>query len=1636
MGISKKSSRTVLIAFVIGLVFVLAFGTASASAKPAKPEPTKQEREEQRQYATKWVTQDKQQGQTYEQWASTQTPVPTVVASDRIVAPSYQSQTIPPSTHPKVLVLVNSNIYASVSAKVTQYISDLQADNYTTELVTGTFATPVDLRNYLITKYGQGDIGTVLVGDFPVAWYRIHQSWDGGSTWEDEEFPCDLFLMDLDGTWTDANSDGKYDTHTGNVGLDMWVGRIKGSGMTLGSPTEVGLINNYFTKNHAYRTGSRTLPNTSLMYIDDDWADAGDYYADGMRLAYPTTTTLVTDKETTRAANYISNVNTGNQWVHLFAHSNPGVNAFYYANRSNMDYVYSDDVRTSDFHSFFYNLFCCSGTKFTSNNCIGNWYVMSPTYGLGAVGSAKTGSMLDLDFFYNHIRDGCSLGGSFTSWYNTDYYGQGIEGEMWPEWSYGMNILGDPMLKSINKAAPSITSISPSTVHTIDGSTEITLNGTGFCEDPTVQLVGSQTFNPTSVTFIGSNQVKATFDFSSIPIGNYNVVLTNKDYQSGTYSSLTVQEYPAPYTTSVSPVSAVRGTTVTGLIVNGQNFRGPGSNLQVWLKNGSNTINATNVTYVSGTRLTCNIVIPAGSTVGIWEVWVKHVDDGKSDTGASFSITYPAPTVSGITPNHGCNNGTVTASVTGNYFRDGFIDVRLQGSSNIVGQNIRNVTQTSFICDFNLSGFATGTYDLQVTHTDDGQSGSKTGAFTVENPVPAISSLSDTYKYSGDGSFTLEVDGSNFVSSSKVRWNDSNRTTTYFSSTKLTAIITSNDLLAVGTHTIKVYSQTPGGGISNSVNFVVSYRPPSVNTVSPDNIRREQTVTLTVNGSNFRGPVSNLKVSIGSWGGTPTSWSSGTLVCNTNIPSNAPAGLYDVTVEHLDDHQIGTLGNGFTVRLQQYTITASSGGHGTVVPITPTVEYGDNTVINVNPDDHYHVATIRDNNVLEDNTETYNINNVIANHNVVVTFAIDQNTVTAEVDGGHGSVSPLAQNVDYEGTITVHITPNDYYSIASITDNNNPVPIASTITLNNVIETHRIVARFVINQYTITAEAMSVDGTVTPLTQTVDAFSNVTINISVTTAHYHVASITDNGNSKPTSSSYTVNNVTANHDVKVTFAIDKYRVNAGVNGGHGTVSPETQNVDYGTNATINMTPANGYKINTISDNGVSKNVASTYTITSVVETHDVVVSFGEIPTPNPPEPEKEYIWYLAEGSTDWGFNTYINILNPNSEAVTAKITYMTDKGPTRRGDLPLPANSQTTINPINDIGKADFSTRVECLEGKTIAVDRTMIWKGTGATSPEASASIGVTSPATTWYLPEGSSKWGFECWLLIQNPNDSNANCHITFMTEKDGPKGVDVTIPPNTRRTYNMADFIGQEDASIEVSSDVPVIPERAMYRNNRREGEGSIGTTTPETSYYLAEGSTRWGFQTWVLVQNPNDQENQVTLTYMTPQGAVPQATFVMAPNSRRTINVNTALPDKDLSIQVNGSLPVVAERSMYWNNGTGEAMHDSIGLDKPHTKFYFADGQTSNSWETWTLVQNPNKVDVKIEIKYLLAGGGVKTLTDTIKAGSRKTYSMADTLDSRAGITVESLTSGKNIMVERAMYWNNRGAGTDTIGGYSD
>ncbi len=93
---------------------------------------------------------------------------------------------------------------------------------------------------------------------------------------------------------------------------------------------------------------------------------------------------------------------------------------------------------------------------------------------------------------------------------------------------------------------------------------------------------------------------------------------------------------------------------------------------------------------------------------------------------------------------------------------------------------------------------------------------------TPANPVPEIAGTNPTSATAGGAGFTLTVTGSNFISSSVVRWNGLDRGTTFGSATQLQAAITAADIATTGTASITVYNPPPGGGTSSAVTFPVN----------------------------------------------------------------------------------------------------------------------------------------------------------------------------------------------------------------------------------------------------------------------------------------------------------------------------------------------------------------------------------------------------------------------------------------------------------------------------------------------------------------------------------------------------------------------------------------------------------------------------------------------------------------------------------------------------------------------------------------------------------------------------------------------------------------------------------------------
>ena len=91
----------------------------------------------------------------------------------------------------------------------------------------------------------------------------------------------------------------------------------------------------------------------------------------------------------------------------------------------------------------------------------------------------------------------------------------------------------------------------------------------------------------------------------------------------------------------------------------------------------------------------------------------------------------------------------------------------------------------------------------------------------VNSSIPSVSTLSPKAAPLGGSAFTLSVGGSNFVSGSVVRWNNSDRPTTFVNSTLLTAQIPASDLATSGIAGITVLNNFPGGSSSTGIGFTV-----------------------------------------------------------------------------------------------------------------------------------------------------------------------------------------------------------------------------------------------------------------------------------------------------------------------------------------------------------------------------------------------------------------------------------------------------------------------------------------------------------------------------------------------------------------------------------------------------------------------------------------------------------------------------------------------------------------------------------------------------------------------------------------------------------------------------------------------
>ena len=443
----------------------------------------------------------------------------------------------------------------------------------------------------------------------------------------------------------------------------------------------------------------------------------------------------------------------------------------------------------------------------------------------------------------------------------------------------------------------------------------------------------------------------------------------------------------------------------------------------------------------------------------------------------------------------------------------------------------------------------------------------------------------------------------------------------------------------------------PGGSISPSGTVSVVYGGSQAFTIAPDTDYRIADVTVdgnsvgAVTSHSFSGVTSShsiyatfsknpvITASAGS-GGTISP--SGQVSVNSSesktFTINASTGYHiaDVLVDAVSQGAISqyTFSNVLTdhtisatfesdAPIVSYNITASSGPNGNVTPSGDTaVASGGSQTYSITPITGYHVAEVLIDSVSNGTISSYTFTNVVANHTIAATFAINQYTITAPTSSEWGFVPGWQATYYSDMTWTTvagtridneiqyaNAAANTSFSLHAPTDESNwPISMVGRDTMFSVAwDGYLAVTDSDTYTFSLTSDDTSQlwidEGLVIDHTGT-DPYTPVTGTIALTPGYHHIVVKMDQLYSNAvarlqySSSTLPLQQVTVWHP-------------------SGIVTPTgITTVDYGGSQAYNITPAAGYHVADVLVDAVSQGPLAGYTFTNVAANHTIAATFA------------------------------------------------------------------------------------------------------------------------------------------------------------------------------------------------------------------------------------------------------------------------------------------------------------------------------------------------------------------------------------------------------------------------------------------
>jgi hypothetical protein len=412
----------------------------------------------------------------------------------------------------------------------------------------------------------------------------------------------------------------------------------------------------------------------------------------------------------------------------------------------------------------------------------------------------------------------------------------------------------------------------------------------------------------------------------------------------------------------------------------------------------------------------------------------------------------------------------------------------------------------------------------------------------------------------------------------------------------------------------------------------------------------------SIDGQEFTQIISKTNTNVATTSGDSYPVSTTARFLRVNVLFNSHA-----TRAHITDFKVFGARN-----LNYHMITTNAGVGGSISPSDQvSVLNGTDHMFTITPTYGYIISDVLLDNVSLGSVSSYTLHNITANHTLAATFAplpslALNKPATAQSYEYSGEAPSMANDADatnsslwsgvpypqwwkvdlgdtydltaivirnfvdgvryYQYNIEASTDDQTYTQIISKTNTNIAVdggdgyPVNTTarylkvtITLNSFNTGAHISDFRVYGKYRITASA-GTGGTISPSGVTsVKYNSNQAYSITANTG-YQISDVTVDGVSVGAVSTYSFNNVTANHTISATF-IQVHTITTIVGSG-GTITPEgVVTVNHGSNQSFTIAAINGYKIAAVKVDNVSVGAVSSYTFTNVIADHTISATF-------------------------------------------------------------------------------------------------------------------------------------------------------------------------------------------------------------------------------------------------------------------------------------------------------------------------------------------------------------------------------------------------------------------------------------------